>query len=276
MIVTGTIQKLIVNRKTDIGYMLTKNDDSVFLHFNESLKQDLQSGDEVDAFIYIDGKGRQAATLKMPFITIDKPACLKVNSVIPDLGVFLDMGISKDVLLSTEDLPNNLKYWPIIGDKLWVTLRVKGKMVAKLMTKHDMDNNIDIPLKTNVDAIIMKIGQQGLNAITDDGVWLFIHESMYQGTYHLGERVSVHLTYASDRGYSGSLLVQKEEAMDHDANMILEVLKEKKHIPLDSDASPEDIKRYFGISKKAFKRAIGRLYKLRKIEFKDGKTFLKE
>lgn len=276
MLITGTINRLVVDRKTDIGYMLNLDDDSVFLHFNESLRRDLQSGDIVDAFIYIDGKGRQAATLKMPKLTIKEPAQLMVKEVLPHLGVFLDMGISKDVLLSIDDLPKNLRHWPLVGDLLWVSLKVKGKMVAKLASHSDIDHDEKLELKTHVDAIIQKIGLEGMNALTDQGTWVFIHQSMYQGHYRLGQRVNVMITYRSERGYSGSLRPQKENVIDEDANLILKVLQKTGEIPLDSNASPEAIKQRFGLSKKAFKRAIGRLYKQRKVDFIDGKTILKE
>ncbi len=275
MLITGTINRLTVDRKTDIGYMLTHNDDSVFLHFNESLKQDLQSGDIVDAFIYIDGKGRQAATLKMPKITIKDPASLKVNDVLPHLGVFLDMGISKDVLLSVEDLPSDPTLWPRVGEYFYVALKIKGKMVAKPVTSHDVDAKKALELKSSVDATVQRIGQQGLNLLTDDGVWIFVHRSMFKGDYHLGERVNVQITFQSERGYSGSLMKQKENMMTDDAAMILKVLEKVKEIPIDSNASPEAIKAQFGLSKKAFKRAIGHLYKERKIDFIDGKTVFK-
>ena len=274
MLVTGTINRLTVDRKTDIGYMLMHKDDSVFLHFNESLKKELQSGDVVDAFIYIDGKGRQAATLKIPKITLKQPALLMVSDVLPNLGVFLDIGISKDVLLSVEDLPNDPKLWPQAGEGFWVSLKVKGKMVAKPVTKQDIDVKTKLELKSYHDATVQKIGQEGINLLTDEGVWVFVHQSMFKGLYHLGERVQVLITYLSDRGYSGSLMKQKEAIMDDDAKMILKALQNTGEIPLDSNASPESIKQMFGLSKKAFKRAIGHLYKERKIEFVDGKTIL--
>ena len=63
--------------------------------------------------------------------------------------------------------------------------------------------------------------------------------------------------------------------MEEDAEMILKLLQKVKIIPIDVDASPEAIKASFNMSKKAFKRAIGILYKARKVEFKDGNTILK-
>lgn len=275
-IIIGENQKLTVDRKTDIGYMLTSEQDEVFLHFNESLHQPLNPGDLVDAFLYLDHKGRVAATLKDPFITINKPSFLTVKDVHPNLGVFLDMGISKDVLLSQDDLPSNTALWPIAGDKVYVVLHIKGKMVAKLATRADiiLEPKDELKVKDEVVAYLQNIGRHGLNFLSEEGHLVFVHESMYQGLYRLGQEVKINVTFISDKGVNGSLIEQKEVKIFDDANIVLSTLIRQGDLDLDSNSSPEDIKQIFDMSKKAFKRAIGRLYKERKIDFVDGKTVL--
>lgn len=275
-IIIGEKQKLTVDRKTDIGYMLTSEQDEVFLHFNESLHQPLNPGDLVDAFLYLDHKGRIAATLKMPYITVNNPAFLTVKEVHPDLGAFLDMGISKDLLLSKDDLPFNTALWPIKGDRIFVVLYIKGKMVAKLATRADivLEPKEELKVKDEVIAYLQNIGRQGLNFLSEEGHLVFVHESMYQGTYRLGQKVKINVTFISDKGAHGSLIEQKEVKIYDDANIILSTLIRQGDLDLDSNSSPEEIKQVFDMSKKAFKRAIGHLYKDRKIDFVDGKTIL--
>jgi uncharacterized protein len=275
-IIIGENQKLTVDRKTDIGYMLTSEKDEVFLHFNESLHQPLNPGDLVDAFLYLDHKGRVAATLKVPYITVNKPSFLTVKDVHPNLGVFLDMGISKDVLLSKDDLPLNTVLWPIVGDKLYVVLYIKGKMVAKLAAKEDiiLEPKEELKVKDNVNAYLQNIGRYGLNFLSKEGHLIFVHDSMYQGSYRVGQKAKITITYISEKGINGSLLEQKEKKLFEDANTILSRLIRQGDLNLDSNSSPEDIKQSFDMSKKAFKRAIGHLYKERKVDFVDGKTIL--
>lgn len=272
----GETQTLTVDRKTDIGYMLTSNQDEIFLHFNESLHQTLNPGDLVDAFLYLDHKGRVAATLKIPYISVERPAFLMVKDVVPSLGVFLDMGISKDLLLSKDDLPFDYDLWPIVGDEIYVVLHIKGKMVAKLASKSDILLEPEQPLnvKDELLAHVQNIGKHGLNLLSKEGHLIFVHQSMYQGKYRLGQRVSVTVTFISEKGINGSLIEQKEVKIYDDANVILSHLIRHGDINLDSDSSPEDIKNAFNMSKKAFKRALGHLYKERKIDFVDGKTVL--
>ncbi|MFA6801443.1 MAG: S1-like domain-containing RNA-binding protein, partial [Acholeplasmataceae bacterium] len=113
----GYVHRLNVLRKTDIGYMLSDGNEEVFLHFNESMHQDLSVNQDVDAFLYFDQKGRVAATLQTPKITLKEPARLNVVTINDDLGVFLDMGIHKDLLLSIDELPLDRHLWPHIGDR---------------------------------------------------------------------------------------------------------------------------------------------------------------
>lgn len=277
VLMIGEVNRMVVNRKTDIGYMLDLGLDQVFLHNNESLHRELKAGETVDAFLYFDNKGRLAATLKTPIITVSKPGFLKVADVKEDLGVFLDMGIAKEVLLSYEDLPRNREKWPVVGDMIYVTLRVKGKLVAKLASKQEvtLKPEHELELKSSVKAIVQKIGQEGVNLLTYDGHFVFVHHTMIKKDLRLGEEVEVKITFLSEKGYTGSLAEQKEVQRFDDANQILSYLIRQEGImPLTSDSSPEEIEKVFNMSKKAFKRALGNLYKERKIKFEDGKTIL--
>jgi predicted RNA-binding protein (virulence factor B family) len=272
----GETQNLKVDRKTDIGYMLTSDKDEVFLHFNESLHQTLNPGDLVDAFLYLDHKGRVAATLKTAYLSVERPAFLDVKDVHPQLGVFLDMGISKDLLLSKDDLPFDKDLWPKVGDKLYVSLYVKGKMVAKIANKSDIDLKPEAVLKPKdkIECYVYQIGKIGLNLLSLEGHQVFVHESMYQGKHRLGQKEDVTVTFISEKGINGSLIEQKEVKLFDDANIILSHLIRYGDMNLDSNSSPEDISKVFDMSKKAFKRALGHLYKERKIDFIDGKTKL--
>src|SRR5690606_13402048 len=130
----GKINVLKVDRKTDIAYIL-KNEkgEEIFLHVNESGKRELTRGSLVEAFLYFDAKGREAATLSTPYVQVGEPGTLKVVSKNPNLGVFLDLGISKDVLLSKDDLPQDEALWPEPGDEVYVDLKVKTRMTARLI-----------------------------------------------------------------------------------------------------------------------------------------------
>lgn len=272
----GSVNQLKVIRKTDIGYMLDSDEGEVFLHFNETNHRELKPNDLVEAFLYFDQKGRLAATLKTPLITKDSPGFLEATDVHFGLGVFFHMGINKDLLLSMDDLPLDDSKWPVKGDQLYLSLKVKGKLVAKIVSKEELKEEPKSTLnpKDKVFAYVQKIGREGINLLTEDLNWIFVHQSMVRDDLRLGQKVEVTITYQSEKGYTGSLIAQKEVLLFDDANMVLSYLIRKGDLPLTSESTPEEIKAFFPLSKKAFKRAIGHLYKERKIDFVDGKTIL--
>ncbi|VEU80476.1 S1-like domain-containing RNA-binding protein [Haploplasma axanthum] len=270
----GNINELKVLRETDISFMLDSDEGEIFLHKNESNYQKLKAGNVVSAFLYYDQDGRLAATLKTPLITTSKPALLEVGDIVSKLGVFLRMGISKDLLLSKDDLPLNKKEWPQVGDKLFVKLNVKGRLVAKIVDLKEVERKETLAINDEKEFYVQRIGEQGLNLVSEDLEIIFVHNSMYRGNYHLGEKVVVKVIGESDKGYSGSLVKQKELLRFDDAEEIMNYLKRYKKLPLTSKSSSEEVNVYFDMSKKAFKRALGLLYKERKVDFTETETIL--
>jgi hypothetical protein len=272
----GETNQMVVVRKTDIGYMLDDEPELVFLHNNDTNHQILNPGDVVFAFIYFDNKGRVAATLKKPLIEMNRPAFLEVTAINPSLGVFLEMGINKELLLSKDDLPLDMSSWPQKGDMLYVSLRLKGRLVAKRCDLNEITLKPTEPLtlKQTVSAYVHRIGKQGVNLITKAGHVIFVHESLVKEPIRYGQLVDVKITYISEKGYSGSLGEQKEVQMHEDARNILSYIVRNGAMDLTSDSSSEAIYETFKLSKKAFKRALGSLYKQRRIDFKDNQTVL--
>ena len=138
----GLISKYEVIRETDLGYMLKSpgDEDEFFLHRNETNFKKLYPGDTVDAFLYLDKQKRPALTLYLPLATIFKGALCDVVSV-TSAGAFINIGISKDILMSSDDF--GYEEMPKRGDKLPIKLRVKGENIyAKLLNKEEMLENI--------------------------------------------------------------------------------------------------------------------------------------
>ncbi|HKL95082.1 MAG TPA: S1-like domain-containing RNA-binding protein [Haploplasma sp.] len=272
----GEMNELKVLRKTDIGFMLETNGEEIFLHNNESNYLDLQPNELVTAFLYFDQKGRLAATLKESLITVSKPAVLEVVDTLNSLGVFLNMGINKDLLLSKDDLPISRFEWPQVGDKILVRLQVKGKLVAKIVAPSELEEKNALNVGDQKDFYVQVIGAQGLNLISEDFDKIFVHNSMLRGAYRLGEKVSVTVTNHNDRGYTGSMIKQKEELRFDDAEIIMEYLRYNKTLNLTAKSSARDIEMFFDMSRKAFKRALGLLYRDKKVIFTETQTILVE
>ena len=79
-------------------------------------------------------------------------------------------------------------------------------------------------LKMNLIVMFKNIGKNGLNLLSEEGHLVFVHQSMYQGKYRLGQKVHVTITFISEKGINGSLIEQKEVKIFDDANIILSYL----------------------------------------------------
>jgi uncharacterized protein len=278
----GYIYDLYVERTTDIGYRLTNGSEDVFLHEKEATEK-LRIEDEVTVFLYNDHTGRLAATMTLPIVSGESFAWLKVVGVHRKYGVFLDIGIQKDMLLSRDDLPENYASWPTEGDELYCTLATdkKDRLFAKLATFFDIEDMsvaaTDEMYNTNVTGTIYKVVEEGASMITENRVLGFIHESEMNGVVRLGQKLEGRVIMVKDDGTVNlSLLPRKQERLDHDAQYIYEFLQNNDGKMLYGDkSSPESIKPIFNMSKGAFKRALGTLMKQGKIEQKDGWTYLK-
>lgn len=275
----GDINKLKVKRETNISYILyplDNIDEEIFLHFNET-KTPLKENQIVDAFLYYDNKKRLAATTYLPTVTVSKIGMGKCVDVKFDMGCFMNIGISKDILLSCDDLPKNINGWPKVGEELPLILKTKpNHLVAKIPSKEELRKTVlNKKVKDETEAIICGFTSTGVFAVTRDFEYIYIHKSMLRKKYHIGEIVNVTIVGINEHNeYNGSLIKQKETMMIDDSKMIINYLNEFGTLPLGDKSTPEDINKIFPLSKSAFKRAIGTLYKQRAIEIYDYKIIL--
>lgn len=276
----GQLQKFKVLRETIIGFMLTLDgEDEYFLHKNETNFRHLSEGEEVTGFLYSDKKARIAVTLVTPNVTVDKPGFTTVIETNNALGAFVDIGISKDILLSKDDLPIDYSEWPKQGDVLLCVLRVKGdRLVAKMLNKNDiLDLNLhfDLPLNEKVPGYIYRITEDGVNLVTKTYNVVFVYKSQLRKKYRLGEEVNVKILKMNIDDYTGSLIDNKFEIIKEDAEKVLDYLNNNNGImSITEKSDPAVINKVFNMSKSSFKNALGSLYKDKLIEIYDEKIVL--
>lgn len=276
----GEINKLKVKRETDISYILYDENEpyEVFMHFNQSTKR-LAEGDMVDAFLYYDNKHRLCATMEEPIITTTKYGFVKCVAVKENVGCFMNIGIAKDILLSKDYLPANPKAWPKINDTLPCILKVKkDSIVCKIMSKEEIKNAPKaLKISDSVVAFVTSFTSTGLICMTEEFDSIYVHKSMIRKKYRLGEEIILSIINVNAKNeYNGSTIAQKETMRLSDSEMILNYLKEMGGvIPLGNASTPEEISKVFTLSKSAFKRAVGALYKERLIEIEDYRIILK-
>lgn len=273
---------LPVSHEKAFGYFLKLGNDEILLHHNEAT-QTLRPGEEVEVFLYHDHENRLAATMKMPSVREGEYGWLEVVDMNARLGVFLHNEIGKDLLLFLDDLPKLRQEWPRPGDRLLVTLTwdKQGRMLAKLADE-DIITRIAKPappkmLNHKVVGTVYKLIGAGAFLLTEDEHILFVHRDEMTSPLRLGQTVECRVTFVREDGrLNGSMRARKEVSYEEDANRILQILKDRGgSMPYTDSTDPEILKDKFGISKSAFKRAMGRLLKLGLVEQEEGWTHLK-
>lgn len=278
----GTYNDLEVVRISDIAYILSDGENEIFLHKKEALREYI-AGERINVFIYVDNVNRPTATTKHPIITIDSSAFLEVCEINHEYGVFLKNGLIKDLLLSKDDLPLSIQSWPVIGDELFVTMKVKkdqlfAKIVGRKLITGELRPKEILEVGNNYDALVLFLLVEGLVCFTKSGHEIFVHYNNTRSKYRLGENVNVRILKLNDSGeYVGTLIQQKELMMEDDAKALLAYLENHSgQMRFTDTSSPEEIQAAFHMSKSAFKRALGTLYKAGVVELKADRTLLKQ
>lgn len=281
----GRVEILTVARIASFGYFLTleEEDEDVLLHFSET-GQKFEEGDEVRVFIYSDSQGRACSSTFIPTIAVGKYDWVKVTDRKEGIGCFFDIGLKKDMLLGEDDLPVHEEVWPEVGDMLYITLKVNKNnylyvkpatdpIIEEMSTKATRAD-----FNKNIHGYIYRTAKVGSWIYTAEGFKGFIHESERGQEPRLGEKVNGRIIDVKlDGTINVSLLPRKEEALDKDAQQILDYLIMRKGaMPYGDKSMPEDIKERFNLSKGSFKRALGKLMKEKQVYQEEGWTYLKE
>ncbi|GGJ87251.1 hypothetical protein GCM10007063_07170 [Lentibacillus kapialis] len=274
----GAIQTMAVIQKIEAGYILQSG---VFLP-SQTVESELAPGQKIDVFLYNDQKGNTLATKKHPSVQVDEFDWTEVIAIISGLGVFVDIGIEKGILVSHDDLPLFESVWPEKGDKLFVKLTTdkEGRLLAEPATERFFSAHWEMGseelVNQPISGRIYHTDREGAAMISEDGYRGFIHHTERKQEPRLGEWVKGRVIAVKEDGtVNVSLRPLKQQSMTEDADDILELLNQNGGIiHFDDKSDPEDIRGTFGISKAAFKRALGKLMKEEKIEQRDGRTYL--
>lgn len=272
---------MLVKQVTTSGYILELEGEEYFLHQDETNGK-LTTGQQVEAFLFYDSQKRLMATMKEALVTAEEFGWAEVASVRQGLGIFINIGLSKEILIAPSDLPVFEDLWPQTGDRVYCYLKEsQSNYLFGVIAKPAEFGGIqtDAPKSLNgqkISARVIRTGKIGTNIITEEGYMGFIHESERKEEPRLGSLVEGRVVRVKDDGeINMSLLLQKEFAITEDAQVVLAYLETSGgSMPLGDKSSPEEIKKTFKLSKSAFKRALGGLMKEGKVYQKEGWTYL--
>ncbi|WP_456275902.1 CvfB family protein [Bacillus sp. AK128] len=278
----GNIQTLLVNREVDFGYYVldTVDQEEVLLPKGE-INGNIELEDEIEVFVYHDHEGRPIATMKTPKVTMDTYEWVEVVGVHEGLGVFIDIGLSKDMLVSRDDLPLFEEVWPDLGDQLYCSLKLdrNGRLFGKLATDpviQELSSSAERnAFNKNVKGIIYRTVKVGSYIFTEEKYIGFIHDSQRKVEPRLGQTIEGRIIDVKEDGtVNVSLLPRAHEGMDQDSRVILEYMEGRGGaMPFWDKSNSDDIQERFNMSKGAFKRALGKLMKENQVYQEEGWTY---
>lgn len=274
MIKIGTDNTLKIARRTSVGLYLTDGETDILLP-NKYVPKDYEYGDEIVVFVYLDHEERPVATTIEPYIYINEFALLKVN-YINDFGAFMDMGLEKDLFVPFREQARPMKE----GNRYLVHMSLDEKtnrLVGSSKLNQFLDNK-DITVKEGdeVELIVSHITELGINVIINEKYKGLMYKNEVFEELHTGDRI---IGYIKTIRPDGKIdVVRKKPGFDgvlDVANLILAELEHNKgFLGLTDDSHPEDIKTVLNISKKAFKKAVGTLYRDKKIDIRENGIYL--
>lgn len=272
MLRIGEKQVLEVVRETSFGVYLAESaeaKDSVLLPRKE-VTQEIVRGAKTEVFLYKDSSDRLIATKREPLLVVGKTAVLKVKEV-TKIGAFLDWGLEKDLLLPFHE--QTAKLYP--GDDCLVALYVdkSSRLCATMKVYHYLKKNSPYVLNDEVRGRVYEISDNfGVFVAVDDCYSGLVPKREGSGGMKVGDMIRARVTGVKEDGKLDLSIRDKAYLqMDEDAEYVMETIEDYDGVlPFDDKVSPQIIQREFGLSKNAFKRAVGRLMKQGRVEIKNG------
>ena len=215
-------------------------------------------GDALEVFVYRDSDDRPIATRAIPKVELGEVAFLEVTSLAP-FGAFFDWGLVKELLVPFKEQTRDL----VVGERhpIGLYLDESGRLAGTMKISE---------LLKDTGAFAADEWVEGEAWRREPGLGIFvILERAFVGllpesepsTLARGDAARFRVSNVLPDGkIELSLRRHAHEEVDDDARKILAAMQREGAVAVSDHASPEDIRARFGLSKKAFKRATGRLF----------------
>lgn len=266
----GVHHTLGILRETSVGLFLGDDEYEVLLP-NKYCPEEYDLDDELRVFVYLDYAERIIATTLEPKILLNEFALLQVTMV-TEVGAFLDWGLEKNLLVPFREQRERMVEgrWYVVRmmndektDRLYATNKVEKHLQNEALTINDGEE---------VQILVLKKTDLGYSVIIDNLHLGLIYENEIFTEIRVGDKMKAYVKRIREDNKVDISLQAIGYDNFKDANtkkIVMKLLDNDGFLKLNDKSSPEDIYTHFGISKKAFKKSIGGLYKERKIAFED-------
>ncbi len=271
MIEIGKYNYLKVLRKTSIGFYLGTESQDVLLP-GKYCPRECGEGDALTVFVYPDNEGRMIATTQKPKIRLYEFASLTVSAV-TKIGIFLDWGLDKELLLPFGEKKKDLNE----GESCIVYLALDEKRqrlyASAKVEKYLQNEKLTVAEKDQVNILVQHRSDLGFSVIVNNRHKGVIYTNEIFREVKAGDILTGYVKRIRGNNNLDISLqpIGFEDALILDTDVILDALKRNSgFLSLTDKSSPQEISSRLGMSKKAFKRAVGTLYKSRTIDIREN------
>lgn len=277
MVEIGKRQTLKVIRSKDFGVYLAEREedkDAVLLP-RKQVPEGLKAGGEIEVFVYLDSSDRPIATVNQPLITLGELARLKVASV-GNIGAFMDWGLEKDILMPFKEMVGKVRE----GKEYLVYMYMdkSSRPCVSMRIYNQLSTDSPFSKGDQVEGYVYQINERmGAFVAVEDKYQGLIPKQELHRKLRVGETISLRVSEVREDGKLNlSMNRPAYQQMEEDSEMVYQaILSYDGVLPFTDKASPEVIERELGLSKNAFKRAVGRLLKEGRIEIHERNIVIK-
>lgn len=262
----GRVNKLTIKRILDYGAQLDGGETGDILLSKKDVPKNCQPGDEVEVFVYVNREDRLRATTQKPYATVGQFAKLRVVAITPS-GAYLDWGLPKDLLV-----PKREQLARMEEGKAYVVFVFLDEKSNRITASSKLDKFLspqppNYDLGEEVDLILYDQTDMGYKAIVNNAHPGMVYKNEVFQKLHVGQQLKGYIKkIREDLKIDLSLQQSGYEKVDDISQSILDTIKKMGgRIAITDKTPPEDIYSLFGVSKKTFKKAIGALYKKKRI-----------
>jgi predicted RNA-binding protein (virulence factor B family) len=269
MALLGRINTLAVVRDTPQGLYLDGEALGEVLLPGRLVPRGLRVGGQIEVFLHRDSEDRLVATTERPKACVGEFACMRVKDLHERAGAFLDWGLAKDLLLPYREQRPKVR----LGDDVVVAVILDpdtDRIIATTyLSRHLSKEPARYAPGDAVDLLVCGETDLGYNAIVDGRFRGLLYHTNLAGPLRHGARTRGFVKSVREDGKIDLSLDEAGYARVHPLaeRILAELERVGGRLNLDDDSDPEVIRDRFGVSKKAFKQALGSLYRARRIAF---------
>ncbi|KPW52884.1 Nucleic acid binding protein [Pseudomonas syringae pv. broussonetiae] len=264
MALIGRYNSLQIVKHTNFGLYLDGAQDGEILLPNRYIPKDIPTEDEdwLNVFIYLDSEDKLIATTEKPKVQVGEFASLKVVEV-NSIGVFLDWGLPKDLLLPYSEEKRTLQAGEYCVVHVYLDKHTRRITATARLDRYLDKTPANYSVGQEVDLLVAEATDMGFKAIINNKHWGLIHKNEVFKFMRAGKQEKGYIKEIRADGNIGLSLqpVGAEAASSLNSKILSKLRENNGTLPVSDKSDPQVISGLFGVSKGNFKKAIGALYK---------------